>query len=68
MRDGKSCCLLGKRERKFPDDHDGRIYKKRKSSVLKLAGEIAADPGIGTQERPIAFRPAARDIGEYGQN
>ncbi len=68
MRDGKRGSLLLEQERKFPDEHHGRIYKKRKSSVLKFAGQIAADPGIGTQEWPMAFAPAPRDIGKHGQD
>ena len=68
VRDGKRGSLLRKRERKFPYENDGRVYKKRKSSVLKFAGKIAADPGIRTQEGPVTFRPTARHIGEHGQD
>ena len=59
---------MGKRQRKFPNEDDGRIHKKRKRAVLKFAGEIAADPGIRTQEGPVAFDPTARHIGEHWQD
>ena len=36
--------------------------------VLKFAGEIAADPRIGTEQRPFAIRPASRDIGKDRQD
>src|SRR6266478_2278225 len=68
MCDCKSGCLLWKRQRKFPDENDGRIYKKGKRAVLKFAGEIAANPRIGTQDRPMSLRPAARHIGEHRQD
>jgi hypothetical protein len=35
---------------------------------LKFAGEVAADPGIRTQDRPVPFRPTARYIGEHRQD
>src|SRR5881398_720378 len=68
MCDGKRSCLLRKRQRKFPDENDGSIYKKGKRAVLKFAGEIAANPRIGTQDRPMSLRPAARHIGEHRQD
>ena len=68
MRDGKRSGLLRKVERKFPDQNDRRVHKNRKSPVLKFAREIAADPRVRTQERPMAFRPTARDVGEDWQN
>ena len=68
MCDGKRSCLLRKRQRKFPDENDGSIYKKGKRAVLKFAGKIAAHPRIGTQDRPMSLRPAARNIGEHRQD
>jgi hypothetical protein len=68
VRDGKSGCLLGKRQRKFPDKDDGRIYKNRERAVLKFAGEIAADPRLWAQDWPVAFGPTARHIGEHRQD
>lgn len=68
MRDGQSCCLLGKCQRKFPDEDDGRIHKNRERAVLKFPGQIAADPGVWAQNWPTAFRPTARDIGKHGQH
>ena len=49
MGDGKGGGLLRKSEREFPDENDGSVYKNGKRSVLKFAGEIAADPGIRAQ-------------------
>ena len=68
MRDRKRSRLLWKCERKFPDHNDGRIHKHRKRSVLKFAREIAADPGIRTQDRPMTFGPTARHVGEHWQH
>ena len=68
MRDRKGRCLLGKGQRKFPDENDGRIHKNGKRAVLKFASDIAADPGIRTEEGPVAFGPGARYIGEHRQD
>ena len=68
VRDGKSGCLLGKSQRKFPDEDDRGVYENRERPGLKFAREIAADPGVWTQDRPMAFRPAARDIGKHRQD
>src|SRR5882724_9340140 len=68
MCDGKRSCLLRKRQRKFPDQNDSRIYKKGKRAVLKFSGKIAANPRIRTQDRPVSLRPAARHIGEHRQD
>src|SRR5207237_10834030 len=68
MCDGKRSCLLRKRQRKFPGQNDGRIYKKGKRAVLKFAGKIAANPRIRTQDRPMSLRPTARHIGEHRQD
>ena len=35
---------------------------------VKFAREIAADPRIRTQDRPMTFRPAARHVGEHWQH
>ncbi len=40
----------------------------RERAVLKFAGEVAADPGVWTQDWPVAFGPTARHIGEHRQN
>ena len=68
MRHGKSGRLLRKSQREFPDRNDSGVNEDGKSAVLKFAGEIAADPRIGTEQRQMAFRPTARDIGENRQN
>ena len=68
MRDRKGCRLLRERQWKFPDQNDGRVHKDGERAVLEFAGEIAADPGVGAQNRPVPFRPTARDIGEHRQN
>ena len=68
MRDGKRGGLLRKGEREFPNENDGRVYENGKRSVLKFAGEIAADPRVRTEQRQVAFAPAARDVGEDGQD
>ena len=68
MRDGKSGCLLRKCQRKLPNQDDRRIHKNGERAVLKFPGEIATDPGVRTQERPMAFGPTARHIGEHGQH
>src|SRR5438034_11785532 len=60
--------LLGKRKRKFPDQNDGRIYKNRERAVLEFTRKIAADPGIGAQDRPLPLRPTARHIGKHRQD
>ena len=68
MRNRKRSGLLGKRKRKFPDQNDGRIYKNRERAVLEFTRKIAADPGIGAQDRPLPLRPTARHIGEHRQD
>src|ERR1700682_1296719 len=68
MSHGKRGCLLRKGEREFPDQNHGGIHEDRKRSVLKLTGEIAADPGVRTQQRPMSFGPASCHIGEHRQN
>ncbi|SRR6266480_2832565 len=68
MRDRKGCRLLRERQWKFPDQNDGRVHKDGKRAVLEFAGEIAADPGVRTQEGPVAFGPTARYIGEHRQD
>ena len=68
MRHRKRGGLLRKGEREFPDQDDRGIHENREGPVLKFAGEIAADPGIRTEQRQMPFRPAPRDIGEDGQN
>src|ERR1051325_1752093 len=68
MRDGKRGGLLRESEWKFPDENDSRVYEDRKRAVLKFTGEIAADPGIRTQDRQAAFGPTARDIREGGED
>src|SRR6266566_3939733 len=68
MRNRKRSGLLGKRKRKFPDQNDGRIYKNRERAVLEFTRKIAADPGIGAQNRPLPLRPTARHIGEHRQD
>ena len=68
MRNGKGGRLLWERQRKFPDQNYGRVYKDGERAVLEFTGEIAADPGIRTQDGPMAFGPTARHIGEYRQN
>src|ERR1051325_4429011 len=68
MRDGKRGGLLRESEWKFPDENDSRVYEDRKRAVLKFTGEIAADPGIRTQDRQAAFGPTARDIREHRQD
>ena len=68
MGDRKSGGLLWKRERKFPNENDGRVYKKRERSVLKFTGEIAAHPRVRAQDRPMALRPTARHVGKYWQH
>ena len=51
MRHGKRGGLLRKREREFPDQDDGRVNENRERPVLKFTGEIAADPGVWTEQR-----------------
>ena len=68
MCDGKSRCLLWKRQGKFPDQNNDRIHENRECAVLKFAGQISADPGIRAEDWPISFRPTARHIGEYRQH
>src|SRR5436190_10401274 len=68
MRDRKGCRLLRERQWKFPDQNDGRVHKDGERAVLEFAGEIAADPGVRTQEGPVAFGPTARYIGEHRQD
>jgi len=68
MRDRECRSLLRKRQWKFPDQNNGRIHENRKRAVLKFAGEIAADPRIRTQDRPMTFGPTARCIGEHRQD
>ena len=68
MRDRKRRGLLRKSEREFPDQNDRRIHKNGERSVLEFTGEIAADPGVRSQQRPMPFRPAPRDIGEDRQD
>src|SRR5262249_35193877 len=68
MRDRKRSGLLRKRERKLPNQNDGCVNKNRKSSVLKFAGEIVADPRIRAQQRQMAFAPTTRDIREHRQD
>ena len=68
MRDRKCSGLLRKRERKFPNHNDHRVYEDRKRSVLKFAGEIAADPGVRTQQRQMTFAPTARNVREHRQD
>src|ERR1700730_17059461 len=68
MCDGKGGGLLRKGERNFPDQNDGRIDKNRKRPVLKFAGEITADPRVGTEQRKMTLVPTACDIGEHGQD
>ncbi len=68
MSDGKCGGLLGKAERKFPNQNDGRVNENRKRSILKFAGEIAADPRIRTEQREMTFGPTARDIGKDRQD
>src|SRR2546430_2037308 len=68
MRDGKRGGLLRKREWKFPDENDSRVYEDRERAVLKFTGQIAAHPGIRTEQRQMTFAPTARDIGEHRQD
>ena len=68
MSDGKCGGLLRKAERKFPNQNDRRVNENRKRSILKFAGEIAADPGIRTEQREMTFGPTARDIGKDRQD
>ena len=68
MRDRKRGGLLWKRQRKFPNQNNCGVYENGKRSVLKFAGEIAADPRGRAEQRQMAFTPAARDIGEHGQD
>ena len=68
MRDGKRGGLLRKRQGKFPDQNDGGVYEKGERPVLVFAGEIATDPRVGTEQRPLAVRPASRDISKDRQD
>ena len=68
MRDRKCSRLLRKRQWKFPDQNDGGIYENRTRAVLKFACEIAADPRIRAQDRPMTFGPTARHVGEHMQH
>ena len=60
--------LLRKRQWKFPDENDSRIYKNRKRPVLKFTRQIAAYPRVRAQDRPIPLRPAARHVSKHRQN
>ena len=64
MRDRKCGGLLRKGERKFPDRDDRDVDENGEGTVLEFAREIATDPGIGTEQRQMPFRPAPRDISE----
>jgi len=68
VRDRKRSRLLWKGERKFPDQNDGRLHENRKRAVLKFTREIAADPGIRTQDWPMTLGPTARHVGEHWQH
>ena len=68
MSNRKSSGLLWKSQRKFPDENDGCIYEERKCTLLKFTGEIAADPRVRTQDRPIPLRPTARHVGKHRQH
>ena len=64
MRNRNRSGLLRKCERKFPNQHDDRIYEQRKGAVLKFTCKIAADPRIRTQDGPMTLRPTARHVGQ----
>jgi len=66
--DRKCSGLLRKCERKFPDENDGRVYENGKRSVLELAGKIAANPRVRTQQRKMTFAPTAGDVREHRQD
>src|SRR5437868_996431 len=68
MDDRESGCLLRKSERKFPDQDDGGVDENGKGSVLKFAREIAANPGVRTEQRQISFRPASSNVSENRQD
>src|SRR5438874_8484586 len=68
MNDRKCGGLLRKGEREFPNQDNGCIYENRKCSVLKFAGEIVADPRVGTEQRKMAFTPTSRNVREHRQN
>src|SRR2546430_3259935 len=68
MCDGKRSCLLRKSQRQFPDTNNQRINENRENAVLKFAGEISTDPGVGTEERKFAMIPCPCHVGEGRQN
>src|SRR5437870_6027050 len=68
MCDGKCRCLLRKSQRQFPDANNQRINENREEAVLKFAGEISTDPGVGAEEQELAVVPRPCHVGEDRQN
>ena len=68
MDDGKSSCLLRKSQGKLPNQNNCCVYEDGKCSVLVFAGQIAANPGVGTKQRPMTLTPTSSDIGKHGED